>query len=153
MLHLQKHSNPLRISANTPMTIKPRILFIIFHHHFKSNSVNTEKYKSENKPKKHIKIENQKIKHYPREKSHQVHHYTPVKRKLLLWQRLGEEIGMLVLRRYVDNLYLLPLYRFPQKVMPHVNVLRVRVGNRVLCDLNGTLVILILRSTWQCTAS
>ena len=46
-----------------------------------------------------------------------------MKRKLLLWQRLREEIGMLVLRHYVDNLYLLPLYQFPQKVIPHVNVL------------------------------
>ena len=85
-------------------------------------------------------MENQKIKHYPREKSHQNHHYPPMKRKLLLWQRLREEISMLVLRRYVDNVYLLPLYQFPQKVMPHANVLRVRVGNRVLCYLNGTLV-------------
>ena len=50
---------------------------------------------------------------------------------------------MLVLRRYVDNLDLLPFYQLPQKVMPHVTVLRIRVGNRVLCDLNGTLFILI----------
>ena len=50
---------------------------------------------------------------------------------------------MLVLRRYVDNFDLLPFYQFPQKVMLHVTVLRIRVGNRVLCDLNGTLVILI----------
>ena len=50
---------------------------------------------------------------------------------------------MLVLRRYGDILDLLPFYQSPQKVMPHVNVLRVGVGNRALCDLNGTLVILI----------
>ena len=50
---------------------------------------------------------------------------------------------MLVLRRYVDNFDFLPFYRFPQKAMPHVTVLRIRVGNRVLCDLNGTLFILI----------
>ena len=60
-------------------------------------------------------MENQKTKHYPREKSHQIHHYPLVKRKLLLWPRLREEIGMLVLRRYVDNLYLLPLYQFLRK--------------------------------------
>ena len=152
MLHLQKHSNPFLISANTPMTIKPRILFSIFHH-FESNSVNPDKYKSENKPKKHIKIENQKIKHYPREKSHQVHHYTPVKRKLLLWQRFREEIGMLILRRYVDNLSLLPLYQFPQKVMPHVNVLRVRVG--IFFFLSDLRFEWHPRypHTWQCTAS
>ena len=31
MLHLQKHSNPLLISANTPMIIKHRTLFSVFH--------------------------------------------------------------------------------------------------------------------------
>ena len=50
---------------------------------------------------------------------------------------------MLVLRLYVDNLDILPFYQLPQKVMPHVHALRVRVGNRVLWDMNGTLVILI----------
>ena len=50
---------------------------------------------------------------------------------------------MLVLRRYVDNFDFLLFYQFPQKVMPHVTVLRIRVGNQVLCDLSGTLVILI----------
>ena len=109
------------------MTIKPKTLF---SDHFESNSVNPDKYKSEKKQRNTYKIENQKIEHCAREKSHQIHHYPPVKRKLLLWQRLREEIGTVVLRRYVDNLYLLPLYQFPQKVMPHVNVLRVRVGNR-----------------------
>ena len=34
MLHLQKHSNPFHISANTPMTIKPKTLFSIFHRSF-----------------------------------------------------------------------------------------------------------------------
>ena len=48
---------------------------------------------------------------------------------------------MLVLRRYADNLDFLPFYQFPQKVMPHVNVLRVRVRNRVLRDLDGTLLL------------
>ena len=50
---------------------------------------------------------------------------------------------MLVLRRYVDNFDLLPFYQFPQKVMLHVTVLRIRVGSRVRWDFNGTLVILI----------
>ena len=31
MLHLQKHSNPFLISANTPMTIKPQTIFSVFH--------------------------------------------------------------------------------------------------------------------------
>ena len=83
MLHLQKRSNPLLISANTPMTIKPQALFGVFHH-FESNSFNPDKCKSENKPNKHKKIENQKFKHYPREKSHQIHYYPPVKFKLPL---------------------------------------------------------------------
>ena len=30
MLHLQKHSNPFLISANTPMTIKPRKHYSVF---------------------------------------------------------------------------------------------------------------------------
>ena len=54
MLHLQKRSNPLLISANTPMTIKPQALFGVFHH-FESNSFNPDQYIAENKPKKHIK--------------------------------------------------------------------------------------------------
>ena len=33
-LHLQKHSNPFLISANIPMTIKPKTLFSIFHRPF-----------------------------------------------------------------------------------------------------------------------
>ena len=34
MLHLQKHSNPFLISANTLMTIKPKPPFSIFHQSF-----------------------------------------------------------------------------------------------------------------------
>ena len=34
VLHLRKHSNPSHISANTPMTIKPKTLFSIFHRSF-----------------------------------------------------------------------------------------------------------------------
>ena len=56
MLHLQKHSNPFLISANTPMTIKPQKHYSVFSiYHFESNFVNPDKYRSENKPKKHVK--------------------------------------------------------------------------------------------------
>ena len=55
MLHLQKHSNPFLISANTPMTIKPKHCSVFSIDHFESNFVNPDKYRSENKPKKHIK--------------------------------------------------------------------------------------------------
>ena len=74
MFHLQKHSNPFLISANTPMTIKPKHYSVFSIDHFESNSVNPDKYKSENK----------EIKHYPREKSHQIHHYPLVNFKLPL---------------------------------------------------------------------
>ena len=46
---------------------------------------------------------------------------------------------MLVLRRYVDNLDLLPFYQLPQKMVPYVYVRRIGIGDRTLCDLNGTL--------------
>ena len=52
----------------------------------------------------------------------------------------SQHAGTATLRGYFD---FLPFYQFPQKVMPHVTVLRIRLGNRVLCDLNGTLLILI----------
>ena len=60
MLHLQKHSKTFLISANTLMTIKPKTLpgiqYLVFSiDHFKSDSFNPDKYKSENKPKKHVK--------------------------------------------------------------------------------------------------
>ena len=57
-LHLRKHSNPFLISTNTPMTInllnqKHYSVFSIDR--FESYSFNPDKYKSENKPKKHKK--------------------------------------------------------------------------------------------------
>ena len=64
MLHLQKHSNPFLISANTPMTIKPQTLFSVFHRSFSIQFLPLDKYRSENKPKKHInnrKSENQTL--------------------------------------------------------------------------------------------
>ena len=82
--------------------------------HFESNFVNPVKYESGNKPKNHIKNINQKIKHYPREKSLRIHHYPPVNFKLPLRLRLGQKVSMLALRRYVDNLDLLPFYQLPQ---------------------------------------
>ena len=56
---------------------------------------------------------------------------------------------MLVLRRYVDNLDLLPFYQLSQKMVPYVYVLRIGIGDRILCDLNGTLVILKQRNAWH----
>ena len=53
---------------------------------------------------------------------------------------------MLVLQRYVDNLDLLPLYQLPQKMVPYVYVLRIGIGDQMLCDLNGTLVLLKQRN-------
>ena len=53
---------------------------------------------------------------------------------------------MLVLRRYVDNLDLLPFYQLHQKMVPYVYVLRIGIGDRMLCDVNGTLVILKQRN-------
>ena len=56
LLHLQKHSNPFLISAKTPMTINQKHYYSVFSiDHFESNFVNSDKYRSENKPKKHIK--------------------------------------------------------------------------------------------------
>ena len=49
---------------------------------------------------------------------------------------------MLVLQRYVDNLDLLPFYQLPQKMVSYVYVLRIGIGDRMLCDMNVTLVIL-----------
>ena len=46
---------------------------------------------------------------------------------------------MLVLRRYVENLDLLPFYQLPQKMVPYVYVLRIGIGDRMLCDLNPLL--------------
>ena len=56
---------------------------------------------------------------------------------------------MLVLRRYVDSLDLLPFYQLPQKMVTYVYVLRNESGDRMLCDLNGTLVILKQRNAWH----
>ena len=56
---------------------------------------------------------------------------------------------MLVLRRYVDNLDLRPFYQLPQKMVSYVYVLLIGIGDRMLCDLNGTLVILKQRNAWH----
>ena len=55
----------------------------------------------------------------------QIHHKVSVQRKRFLADGLRQEICMLKLRRHVSNRNLLPLYQFPDKVMPYINVLRV----------------------------
>ena len=131
-IFLQKHSWPLNQKHYSVFAID----------HFESNFVNPDKYKSENKPKKHIKnriSENQTLSEgnhikfitIPRWNSNSLSGNAMV-RKSACWYCGATWI--------ISISFLLPV---PQKVMPHVNVLRVRVGNRVLCDLNGTLVILI----------
>ena len=84
MLHLEKHSNPLHISETHPWPLNQKPYSALSIDHFESNFVNPDKYESENKQKKIEKIENQKIKHYLREKSHQIRHYLPVNFKLPL---------------------------------------------------------------------
>ena len=62
--------------------------------------------------------------------------------KGILGKGFGQEIGVLVLRLYVRDFKLSVLDMFLQEVVAHVDVLRVRVGDRVDRQLNRTVVVL-----------
>ena len=49
---------------------------------------------------------------------------------------------MLETSQYVDNLNLLPLYQPPEKMMPYIDVLRIEIINRMLRNLDRTLVVI-----------
>ena len=60
----------------------------------------------------------------------------------ILGKGFRQEIGVLVRRMYVRDFKLSVLAMFSQEVVPHVDVLRVRVGDRNDRQLNRTVVVL-----------
>ena len=76
------------------------------------------------------------------QKSTHVHYEVPVKTEGVLGKGFRQEIGVLVLRLYVRDFKLSVLDMLSQEVVAHVDVLRVRVGDRVDCQLNRTAVVL-----------
>ena len=76
-----------------------------------------------------------------------VHDKTTVKNKRGPRNRLGQEIGVLELRCYMQDPKLLPRYPFPDEVVTNVDVLRVGGSGRVVSQVQRPHVILVDNGT------